>query len=169
LPSPDPNIPIRNAPRERIDESSLADSWFSRNEYDLTFSRERLVEPASHPQKCVVASDYFRWRICCMQPRTRSPVISPDIQIFYDGRRAVCDRTYKAVPPAMSSFNEARKLGIIAKNFTDLLNNNFENRFADKSSGPHGVEEFFFGDKLAGMFEKIVEHREGFRPELYGL
>ena len=68
LPSTYPNVPIRSdAPRERVDQSGLADACFSGNKYDLTFSSKHLLKPASHPRQCFVASDNSLRRICGTQ------------------------------------------------------------------------------------------------------
>ena len=69
----------------------------------------------------------------------------------------------------MRSFNEARRLWIIVESFPELANGDLEDGVADKGLGPDGVQEFFLGDELAWMLEKIVQHRKSLGPELYFL
>ena len=69
----------------------------------------------------------------------------------------------------MCGFNEAWRCWIIAESLTDLTNGDFEDSFADKSSGPDSVEKFFFCDELARTPEEIVEQCKGFRSDLYCL
>src|SRR5262245_46683773 len=68
LPSTYPDAPRgRYAPRERVNQSGLADAGFSGNEYDLTFSSERRLQPASQPRQYFVASDNSLSGICSVQ------------------------------------------------------------------------------------------------------
>ena len=69
----------------------------------------------------------------------------------------------------MGGFNEAWRLWIIAESLSQLTNGNFEHGFAYERPRPNGVEQFLFCDQPARMPKQIVQHREGFRSELYGL
>src|ERR1044071_535379 len=58
LPSTYPNASIRSyAPRERVNQSGLADARLSCNKHYLTSSAEHLLKPASHPRQRLVAPD----------------------------------------------------------------------------------------------------------------
>jgi hypothetical protein len=160
LPSTDPNAPIRrDAPRERVDQSGLADAGFSGNKYDPTFSSKHLLEPASHPRQRRVASDNSLRGICGMSRKTRNGSVTPDLLIS----------TNKAVASTMCGFNEARRLRIIAENIADFTNDDFKNGLPDKGSWPDGVEKFLFCHELARTPDEVVQHREGFGSELYCL
>jgi hypothetical protein len=168
LPSTYPNASIRgDAPSERVNQSSLADAGFSRDEYDLAFSCKHLVKPASHPRQCSVALDHcLRYPAQC---RIRNGVIAHDF--LTPGHRLLdlADRTDEAIASTMRCFNKAWKLLIITQSLSELMNGDFEDSFTDKGPGPDGVEKLLFCDELAWTLEQVVEHGEGFGSQLYCL
>src|SRR5262245_43783109 len=65
LTSSNPNAPISSdALGERVNQSGLADAGFTRNKYDLPFSSEHLLQPASHPQQGFITSNDSLTEIC---------------------------------------------------------------------------------------------------------
>jgi hypothetical protein len=167
LPSTYPDAPIRSdTPRERVDQSRLADAGFSGNKYYLALTNEHLRKPASHPRQRFVASDNSLRRICDTQRRARNDSIAPDFLMVSQRLATLCDLTDEAIASTMCRFNEAGKLWIIAKSLAKLTNGDFEDGIADKRFWPDSVENFLLGDELAWTPKEIAEHGEGFGSEL---
>ena len=82
-------------------------------------------------------------------------------------RFALRDLTDEAIASAMGSFNKPWRLWIVAENFSQLANGNFEDTFSNESSRPNRVEKFLFCDELARMPKQVIQHCKGFGSELY--
>ena len=67
----------------------------------------------------------------------------------------------------MRGLDKSRRCGVIVERLADLSNGNFQHRFADECSRPHGIEQLVFRNKLARPPDQIVEHGESLGPEFY--
>src|SRR5215472_11511934 len=79
------------------------------------------------------------------------------------------DLADEPIPATMCRFNEAWGFWIVAEGLADLTNGHLENGIANKCFRPDSAQKFLFRDELPRMPEKIVEHSEGLRSELYSL
>ena len=66
----------------------------------------------------------------------------------------------------MCGFDEARRLRVVAESLANLTNGDFQDGVADEGFGPDRVEQVIFGDELARTPDEMVEHGEGFGPQL---
>lgn len=66
----------------------------------------------------------------------------------------------------MCGLNKAWRLRIITHGLAQLTNGDFEDGVTDEGVGPDRVEKLFLCDELTRTLHDIVEHCEGFRPEL---
>ena len=170
LPSTYPNASIRSdAPRERVNQSGLADASFTRNKYDLPFSSEHLLQPASHPRQGFITPNDSLMEICVELRRTQSRMGVFAFQLFCLHRFALRDLTDEAIASAMGGFNKPWRLWIVAENFSQLANGNFEDTFSNEGSRPNCVKKFLFCDELARMPKQVIQYCKGLGSELYRL
>src|SRR5262245_1564279 len=69
----------------------------------------------------------------------------------------------------MGGFNKPWRLRIVAENFSQLANGNFEDTFSNESSRPNCVKKFLFCDELARMPKQVIQYGKGLGSELYRL
>ena len=69
----------------------------------------------------------------------------------------------------MGGFNKPWRLWIVAENFSQFANGNFEDTFSNESSRPNRVEKFLFCDELARMPKQVIQQCKGFGSKLYRL
>ena len=89
--------------------------------------------------------------------------------LFCLHRFALLDLTDEAIASAVGGFNKPWRLWIVAENFSQLANGNFEDTFSNERSRPNRVEKFLFCDESARMAQQVIQQGKGFGPELYRL
>jgi hypothetical protein len=56
-------------------------------------------------------------------------------------------------------------LRIVSEQLADLAHTDGQRRIADHDFGPHGLEEFFFGDQAPGAVGEVLQDGERLRPQ----
>jgi hypothetical protein len=169
LPSSNPNVPIRrNGLGEGIDQGRLADAGFTGDKSDLPFSLHASSPAGFHLRQRSIAPDNSL-SDCRALRCTQNDVNALGFLIRCLHRYSLCDLADETIASAMGGFDKPWGFRVVAENLSQLANSHLEDTFSDKSSRPNGVEKFIFCNELARTPKQVIQNREGFGSEFYGL